>query len=120
MTRFKLQSRTSGLLGLAALAGLVCSTLALTPSRGQDANNEWRVDPIRGPVDLGLTDPSLVGAIDVHLHVDPEFALRETNAKFRRRFAAMEGASETPLEELPPESLEKLWDGAKEKERSTK
>jgi hypothetical protein len=72
MTLFKLQSRTSGLLGLAALAGLVCATLAFTPSRGQDANNEWRVDPIRGPVDLGLTDPSLVGAIDVHLHVDPD------------------------------------------------
>jgi hypothetical protein len=72
MTLFKLQSRTSGLLGLAALAGLVCATLAFTPSRGQDANNEWLVDPIRGPVDLGLTDPSLVGAIDVHLHVDPD------------------------------------------------
>src|SRR5215813_10080824 len=33
-----------------------------------------------------------------HLHVDPEFALRETNAKFRRRFAAMEAASTEPLE----------------------
>jgi len=55
-----------------------------------------------------------------HLHVDPEFALRETNAKFRRRFAAMETASDTPLEELAPESLEKLWDEAKELERSPK
>jgi ATP diphosphatase len=55
-----------------------------------------------------------------HLHVDPEFALRETNAKFRRRFAAMEAASETPLEELAPESLEKLWGAAKEQERSSK
>jgi len=55
-----------------------------------------------------------------HLHVDPEFALRETNAKFRRRFAAMEAASGTPLEELSPESLEKLWDEAKDQERSTK
>jgi MazG family protein len=55
-----------------------------------------------------------------HLHVDPEFALRETNAKFRRRFAAMEAASEAPLEALPPESLEKLWDEAKERERSLK
>ncbi len=33
---------------------------------------EWRIDPLRGPVDLGLTDPSLVGAIDVHLHLDPD------------------------------------------------
>ena len=55
-----------------------------------------------------------------HLHVDPEFALRETNAKFRRRFAAMETASGTPLEELAPESLEKLWDEAKVLERSQK
>ena len=55
-----------------------------------------------------------------HLHVDPEFALRETNAKFRRRFATMEAASSTPLENLAPESLEKLWDKAKEQERSAK
>jgi MazG family protein len=55
-----------------------------------------------------------------HLHVDPEFALRETNAKFRRRFAVMEAASNSPLEELAPESLEKLWNEAKEQERSTK
>lgn len=55
-----------------------------------------------------------------HLHVDPEFALRETNAKFRRRFAMMEAASNSPLEELDSESLEKLWNEAKEQERSTK
>jgi nucleoside triphosphate diphosphatase len=54
------------------------------------------------------------------LHVDPEFALRETNTKFRRRFAAMEAASETALEVLPPESLERLWDEAKERERTPK
>jgi nucleoside triphosphate diphosphatase len=55
-----------------------------------------------------------------HLHVDPEFALRETNAKFRRRFAAMEARSSIPLEDLPAESLEKLWSEAKEQERSAK
>ncbi len=55
-----------------------------------------------------------------HLQVDPEFALRETNAKFRRRFAAMEATSETPLEELAPESLENLWNTAKQEERSGK
>jgi len=27
---------------------------------------------MRGPVDLGLTDPSLIGAIDVHQHLDPD------------------------------------------------
>ena len=40
---------------------------------GAPANpDDWRVDPTRGPVDLGLTDPSLVGAIDVHQHLDPD------------------------------------------------
>ena len=43
------------------------AALAQTPSQ-----DEWRIDPLRGPVDLGLTDPSLVGAIDVHLHLDPD------------------------------------------------
>ena len=33
---------------------------------------EFRVDPLRGPVDLGLTDPALVGAIDIHSHLDPD------------------------------------------------
>jgi len=55
-----------------------------------------------------------------HLKVDPEFALRETNAKFRHRFAAMEAFSTEPLEQLTPESLENLWNQAKEQERSTK
>ena len=40
---------------------------------GAPANpDDWRIDPMRGPVDLGLTDPSLVGAIDVHQHLDPD------------------------------------------------
>ena len=34
-----------------------------------------------------------------HLNVDPELALRRTNGKFRRRFAAMEQASDVPLSE---------------------
>ncbi|HVW78834.1 MAG TPA: nucleoside triphosphate pyrophosphohydrolase [Alloacidobacterium sp.] len=55
-----------------------------------------------------------------HLKVDPEFALRDTNAKFRRRFAAMEAGSTEPLEKLAPEALENLWNQAKELERSTK
>ena len=43
------------------------------PAQGQTASaDDWRIDPMRGPVDLGLTDPSLVGAIDVHQHLDPD------------------------------------------------
>jgi nucleoside triphosphate diphosphatase len=53
-----------------------------------------------------------------HLKVDPEMALRDTNAKFRRRFRAMETASARPLEALSPEELEQLWSGAKQAERN--
>lgn len=52
-----------------------------------------------------------------HLDVDPEFALRGTNARFRRRFAAMEHLSTEPLETLPAAELELLWARAKQQER---
>jgi hypothetical protein len=71
------KSRASRTLGLVLFTGLLCTVLGLTlgTSRAQDANViDYTVDPLRGPVDLGLTDPSLVGAIDVHLHVDPDSA----------------------------------------------
>ena len=48
-----------------------------------------------------------------HLKIDPELALRDTNAKFRRRFNSMETASPRPLEELAPDELESLWNRAK-------
>src|SRR5262245_7578005 len=53
---------------------LLCAILithsgSLAQTASQD---EWRIDPLRGPVDMGLTDPSLIGAIDVHLHLDPD------------------------------------------------
>ena len=53
------------------------------------------------------------------LGVQSEFALRASNAKFRRRFAAMESsaAGSRPIVELGPEGLEKLWDRAKMDER---
>jgi ATP diphosphatase len=47
------------------------------------------------------------------LKVEPELALRHTNAKFRRRFAAMEAASSKPLEAMSADQLESLWNQAK-------
>lgn len=50
-----------------------------------------------------------------HLKIDPESALRATNAKFRQRFGAMEteaGGSEA-LAARTPEQLEELWSRAK-------
>jgi len=55
-----------------------------------------------------------------HLKIDPEFALRETNAKFRRRFQAMEsiaGGSEA-LEQKSSTELEALWIAAKKSDSS--
>jgi hypothetical protein len=82
MIRFTEKSRAFGLLGLAAVAIPLCVVLGTYgTSRGQEAGqgltqaaelDDWKVDPMRGPVDLGLTDPALVGAIDIHMHVDPD------------------------------------------------
>jgi nucleoside triphosphate diphosphatase len=51
-----------------------------------------------------------------HLKVDPELALRRTNAKFRRRFAGMEQASGRALSEQSAAELEALWEQAKQQE----
>jgi MazG family protein len=54
-----------------------------------------------------------------HLRVDPELALRSANAKFRRRFSAMETASSAPLDGLSAAELEGLWTAAKAAEKSS-
>ena len=49
-----------------------------------------------------------------HLKIDAESALRRSNAKFRRRFAAMEVAARpSGLESKAPVELEELWAQAK-------
>jgi ATP diphosphatase len=50
-----------------------------------------------------------------HLKIDPESALRATNAKFRRRFAAMESAAgdKDALAACTPQQLDILWSAAK-------
>jgi nucleoside triphosphate diphosphatase len=55
-----------------------------------------------------------------HFGIDPENALRRTNAKFERRFRAIEHALERDgktLEQASLEEMEKLWVGAKFAER---
>jgi nucleoside triphosphate diphosphatase len=50
------------------------------------------------------------------LNVDPEAALRSANAKFERRFRGMESLaakSGTPLEQLPLNAQEQLWQAMK-------
>ena len=51
-----------------------------------------------------------------HLDVEPEFALRAANSKFRRRFDTMErkAGNVAALEAASPEHLEELWKQAKQ------
>ena len=54
-----------------------------------------------------------------HLAVDPEAALRRSNAKFERRFRSMERAllaDHAALKDLPLEVLEEAWQAAKARE----
>lgn len=53
-----------------------------------------------------------------HLHVDPEQALRRTNAKFRRRFAHVESNATLPGASLA--EMEALWQQAKSQEAKAK
>ena len=53
------------------------------------------------------------------LHVDPEIALKKANAKFSRRFRAMEARareSGREFKDLPREEMEALWDATKSAE----
>jgi ATP diphosphatase len=55
-----------------------------------------------------------------HLHLDPETALRATNAKFERRFRRIEAAAQAQGREvgsLTLDELEALWQQAKAEER---
>lgn len=88
--------------------------LAVQPENDGKPNRE-RVEEEMG--DLLFTAVNLAR----HLHVDPEFALRGSNAKFRRRFAAMEreAGGATALEGLSAEELESLWSRAKAEESTS-
>lgn len=48
-----------------------------------------------------------------HLKIEPEAALREANAKFERRFRAMEKMAEGRFAELDLDAQEALWERAK-------
>jgi ATP diphosphatase len=54
------------------------------------------------------------------LKIDPEIALKKANAKFSRRFRAMEGLARKngrKFKDLAREEMEAFWDAAKKSER---
>ena len=73
-------------------------------------------NPSQSAVEAELGD-LLFTAVNLarHLKVDPESALRSANAKFRRRFAAMESAvgGSDALAASTPAKLDALWNQAK-------
>jgi XTP/dITP diphosphohydrolase/ATP diphosphatase len=56
-----------------------------------------------------------------HLKVDPEFALRKANTKFRQRFGSMEqeAGGRERMEAMSPDGLEQMWNRAKSSEKVT-
>ncbi|GAC1553411.1 MAG: nucleoside triphosphate pyrophosphohydrolase [Herpetosiphon sp.] len=61
-----------------------------------------------------------VGNVARWLHIDGETALREANAKFRRRFLRMEALADargTHMAELDPAAQDRLWTLAKQEEQ---
>jgi len=48
-----------------------------------------------------------------HLGIDPEAALRDANGRFEARFRQVERLSDQPLDGLPIDALEALWQQAK-------
>jgi XTP/dITP diphosphohydrolase/ATP diphosphatase len=89
-------------------------TAELREELASDAQNE-RVEEELG--DLLFTAVNLAR----HLRIDPELALRKTNAKFRRRFGAMEqeAGGRTRLEAMSADELEHLWNRARSSEKQT-
>lgn len=54
------------------------------------------------------------------LKIDPEQALRKTNARFRQRFAHLEARANGSVRELSLEQMEELWQEAKRLETSAR
>lgn len=87
------------------------------------------VDEIEGALDNDTEEAAaeigdlLFAAVNLarHLHADPEALLRQTNAKFERRFASIEQALAARGKKPQDASLaemDALWDEAKKKENS--
>lgn len=80
---------------------------------------EVTVAPDAGRVEEEVGDLLFVMTnLSRHLKVDPEQALKKANAKFRRRFGAMETMAGEGFTALTLEQKDALWDEAKLQERA--
>ena len=94
-------------------------------SKIEEELEEWRAvsdraDPAAEAKEIGDLLLSVVN-LARRRRVDPEAALRQTNERFRRRFAALSrraAESGRPISEIPPAELDTFWEEAKKLERS--
>ncbi|HSS45278.1 MAG TPA: nucleoside triphosphate pyrophosphohydrolase [Thermoanaerobaculia bacterium] len=86
---------------------------------------EWRTaferaDPAAEAKEIGDLLLSVVN-LARRRRIDPEAALRQTNARFRKRFAAVSrraAASGRPISDIPLAELDAYWEDSKKEERS--
>jgi ATP diphosphatase len=96
-------------------------TMAPTPVRAMVSDPEGLTPSDRAAIEEEFGDLLFVVAnVARHLQLDPEAALRSANAKFTRRFHAIERklaeAGRTPAQSNL-EEMDRLWDEAKAEER---
>jgi ATP diphosphatase len=92
----------------------------------KEESDELRAEVDRPTRDAGAVEDELGDLLFTtvnlarHLHVEPEFALRTANAKFRRRFDTMEEAAGgvESLRAADAAELEEMWKKAKVSERA--
>ncbi len=109
--------------GKAAKAGFDWPDAAGLFDKLAEETAELRVEVARRDLDAMESEVGdlLFTAVNLarHLKVDPESALRRTNAKFRSRYGAMEALAGggAPFEALSLEAKDALWNRAKAGER---
>jgi ATP diphosphatase len=110
----------------AATVGFDWSEPATVLAKVREETEEIAAEIARDPDDVSRVEDELgdllfaVANLARHLKVDPDAALRRTNAKFERRFRHIErrlAAQGKPLAEAGLDAMEALWVEAKEAER---
>ncbi len=111
----------------AATVGFDWSEPETVLAKVREETAEIEAEMVRDPADTGRIEGEIgdllfaVANLARHLRVDPDAALRRTNAKFERRFRHIErrlSEQGVPLAGAGLDAMETLWVEAKEAERS--